>query len=64
MKSIVDVFFELKKKCTGCEACSNICAMNAIDMLKDECGFWYPHVNERLCINCGLCARVCPGMSP
>ena len=26
----------------------------------DAEGFWYPHVNLDLCIDCSLCERVCP----
>ncbi|MGI6815834.1 Coenzyme F420 hydrogenase/dehydrogenase, beta subunit C-terminal domain [Bacteroides sp. KG123] len=29
-------------------------------MRQDEEGFLYPFVNEYICINCGLCNKVCP----
>lgn len=29
-------------------------------MQEDEKGFLYPKVDENLCINCGLCEKVCP----
>lgn len=29
-------------------------------MKADEEGFFYPFVNTKICINCGLCERVCP----
>lgn len=45
--------------CTGCMMCSDICAKNAISFRYDK-GFWYPSVNEKLCINCGLCSKKCP----
>lgn len=49
-----------KHLCTGCEACSNVCPVDAISMLEDEEGFRYPHVDEHLCIQCEKCLKVCP----
>ena len=49
-----------KKNCTACGACSAICPVQAITMLKDEKGFLYPQINEDKCINCGNCVNVCP----
>lgn len=47
------------ENCCGCTACKNICPKNAISMEPDALGFLYPRVNENLCINCGLCEKVC-----
>lgn len=47
-------------QCTGCGACANICTRQAIQMQADENGFLYPAISQKLCINCGLCRRVCP----
>ena len=33
-------------------------------MQPDEEGFAYPCVDESLCVNCGLCERVCPSLHP
>ncbi|MDE5994602.1 MAG: glycosyltransferase, partial [Oscillospiraceae bacterium] len=49
-----------KSSCSGCEACSNVCPVNAIEMKLDSEGFQYPLINPKLCIDCGACARVCP----
>lgn len=49
-----------KSKCSGCHGCANICPKKCISMEYDEEGFWYPKVNYDLCINCGLCEKVCP----
>lgn len=49
-----------KKNCSGCSACYSICPKNCIEMKADEEGFLYPNVNKDLCINCGLCEKVCP----
>lgn len=49
-----------KDECFGCEACIGVCAHKAISMKEDEEGFRYPVIQESLCVNCGLCNRVCP----
>ena len=46
--------------CCGCTACYNACPKSAIKMVPDEEGFAYPVVDKELCIECGLCERVCP----
>ena len=51
-------------RCSGCAACYAACARKAISMQPDEEGFAYPHVDESLCVNCGLCARACPSLHP
>ena len=49
-----------KVDCCGCSACFNICNRNAIRMVADKEGFEYPKVNDKDCINCGRCEKVCP----
>lgn len=51
---------EDKAMCCGCTACQSICPTKAIEMVEDEEGFLYPKINERKCINCGLCDKTCP----
>ncbi len=29
-------------------------------MAVDREGFWYPRIEEALCVDCGQCKRVCP----
>lgn len=48
-----------KFDCCGCTACVSICSHNAITMIPDSLGFLYPKVNSKLCVNCGLCEKVC-----
>ena len=50
----------IKKDCTGCGACCNICPKNAITMQVDEEGFKYPKIDKEKCINCNLCEKNCP----
>lgn len=49
-----------KNKCCGCWACVQCCPKKCISMKEDEEGFLYPVVNEDICIDCGLCEKVCP----
>lgn len=46
-------------ECCGCTACASICPHDAISMQPDKMGFLYPVVNERKCMDCGLCEEVC-----
>ena len=48
-----------KENCSGCKACENICPKHAITMKENEEGFYYPEINESICVNCGLCKKVC-----
>ena len=52
------------KNCNGCSACVNICPRDAITMVSDAEGFFYPVINEDECVNCGLCETVCPELHP
>lgn len=51
-------------RCTICQACSNICPKDCIDVkfLKEE--FYYPVIDKENCINCGACEKVCPVLNP
>lgn len=53
-----------KSQCCGCWACYNACPKHCIEMLEDEEGFRYPHVDKDKCIDCGLCEKVCPLQKP
>lgn len=48
-----------KEDCCGCTACMSICPKQTIFMKKDTCGFSYPLIDERNCIDCGLCRKIC-----
>lgn len=49
-----------KRDCCGCWACVQRCPKQCISMREDEEGFLYPKIDISLCINCGLCEKVCP----
>ncbi len=49
-----------KKNCCGCSACMQRCPKHCISLSEDSEGFLYPSVDERICVDCGLCEKVCP----
>lgn len=49
-----------KEQCCGCTACVQKCPKQCIGLAEDNEGFLYPKVNEQICIDCGLCEKVCP----
>ncbi|MGC3978508.1 MAG: Coenzyme F420 hydrogenase/dehydrogenase, beta subunit C-terminal domain [Paludibacteraceae bacterium] len=50
--------------CTGCYACFNACNHQAIEMIKNHEGFFYPSINNDKCTECGLCEKKCPVLHP
>ena len=55
MKEIIE-----KSKCCGCNACGDVCPKGAITFQNDKEGFWYPVIDQTLCVDCGLCQKTCP----
>ena len=52
-----------KKDCCGCSACIQRCPKNCISLVADEEGFLYPKTDNSICVNCGICASVCPTLN-
>ena len=52
-----------KDICTGCKMCGDICPTGAIGFSTEYDGCWYPTVDTKKCINCGLCERQCPALN-
>lgn len=50
--------------CTGCLACVNSCPKTALSVKSDPEGFYIPVVDERVCIDCGICEKRCPVLNP
>ena len=50
--------------CTGCSSCASICPNNCIQMVPNSQGFLYPYINKEICVNCGLCEKSCPIITP
>ena len=51
-----------KLDCVGCKACGDICPVNAITYEIDKEGFWFPTINNDVCVKCGLCETPCPAL--
>lgn len=52
------------ERCTGCSSCDNICPINAIRLIPDAKGFFYPKVDYVKCVKCGKCLTHCPAVTP
>ncbi len=50
--------------CSGCHACASVCPKRCIIMSPDDEGFLYPRVDSEKCLNCGLCNKACPIITP
>ena len=55
----VPVLYKIKEECCGCTACVAICPGKAIYMEEDEEGFEYPKTDEKKCVRCFQCVKVC-----
>lgn len=60
LKNEYPILYTKKEECCGCTACYEICPVQAIEMIKDEEGFYYPKVKKEKCIRCFKCLSVCP----
>lgn len=60
MERVIPVLYNRKDECCGCTACYAICPKEAIVMVEDEEAFEYPQINERKCVRCYSCIKVCP----
>lgn len=50
--------------CTGCAACINVCAKDAITMQPNgRLGHLFPVIDNQKCIDCGVCEKSCPAIN-
>ncbi len=52
-----------KDQCTGCMACTDMCPVNAIEVV-DATKVFNAVIDDKKCINCGLCHKNCPSLHP
>ena len=57
---VCSVKSKTRSECCGCSVCQDVCPKSAIEMQTDLEGFEYPFVDEKKCIDCGLCIKTCP----
>lgn len=50
--------------CAYCGACASACKQKAISFKFDCYGYASPNIDDSLCIECGLCEKVCPVNNP
>lgn len=48
--------------CHSCGACCAACSKDAIQHKETAAGYVLPVINRSVCIDCGLCYEVCPGV--
>lgn len=49
-----------KTECTACGACINACPWGCITMQRDPLDAIFPVIDHNICVNCGICKKVCP----
>lgn len=55
----IPILYNKKEECCGCTACYASCPAQAIEMMRDEEGFLYPHIDEKKCKRCYVCVKAC-----
>ncbi len=57
MKKRLDL--EDKTECCGCLLCRIACPQKAINIFTDCNGSLYPTIDEKKCVDCGICSSLC-----
>lgn len=52
------------ERCSGCMACIAGCPHNAITICSDNLGNFFPSIDEKRCVDCGKCSKICPELNP
>ena len=51
---------KIQERCVGCRSCEQSCPKHCISFVEDKEGFLYPEVDDKKCIECKICLKVCP----
>lgn len=54
----------IDNECTGCGACVSSCSQDALKLIYDKEGFYYPSLDSSRCIDCKLCEKSCHILNP
>lgn len=54
-----NILADSRMACTGCGACVASCHKKAVTLSINEEGFYAPVVEDDLCVDCGICQKVC-----
>lgn len=52
------------ENCCGCLLCKELCPKKCISVVKDDLGHLNPRIDAEMCIDCGICAKSCPEITP
>ncbi len=50
--------------CTGCGGCVAICPKKCVTLRPNLQGHLLPQIDEKICVNCNLCRKICPVNTP
>lgn len=59
MKNNIEKSGGEKNFCSSCQICSSVCPVNAIKIKLDDEGFYKPIIDDKKCIDCGICVSNC-----
>lgn len=49
--------------CTACNLCTSVCPKNCVSLKRKSDGTLVAEKDDAVCINCGLCEKLCPSLS-
>lgn len=50
------------EECCGCFVCADSCLAGCIHTVENPDGFIHPKLDNKKCLNCGACLKVCPAL--
>lgn len=59
----IDTVIKTPEDCCGCGNCKIKCPQKCISWERRPGGFKYPKIDLNICIDCGICEKVCPAIN-